>query len=1011
MSFKSEAGNVRAGLKAGSYKQADPDPYGFMGFAEQVTFGIRAEAEQRRKEDLIKKREAAAERKARAAKQAAKDAADKKINGYITRAMADVTSAYTGAPTDPTGLAGMNDKIFTAVQDMGITTYKGVQDLLASPNFRQTVDGFYTPVSTNSASTPVPEVDDPEVGASSNTTPIYHNGYKITPNADGTSTVSGGTFKNNNFGDFSLSKIQDYLGNQLDGGLSASENNTETSVSASLETAASSLDEQTTNLFGTSTEFDMTTLEAGTWEAEIDRVLKQGRDFPNKYPNAEETAQQIRDVASTKGWVTYGGLSTADIRSKTSAELQLEIDQMKAGIGGQNVTPETITQLNDFVVAKKAIEQEGAFWNKPEEIFAKLADQKDSVILKTQVAYFEASGQNPEAVENIKNATILFDAVVNGAPLDDAILEKMVGADKGTIAGLKAIYYEKASGPQKLVIQTLESLANEKDAKDRKPKELAFTSWSGRTNLAASLASTDAEVRKQAEKDIANWEKLWSGRTSIANNPVEWWQDAKNLSKMTLAEVDLLLDSSTITVENNAEAHAALLRLKPTLEGQSSEATSGELAGIKTTGELTTYLIANRDKFKGNPELEATWRNLYTELGNQEATARGDATIDADELARRRWMKDNNITDRSTLSLDQIANMEASVKEAISPADPASIITNSEMFRVGDSYVKRDTDGKLRDIYTNKVVEPSGDIAPIPESIRREISKDYTRIRDDLLKPMTDVQDASLSTIKSAKRLSEIANKNPEVLTTIGNVASFFGRLSINADTLNAYVNQGLSPDQVVDQVMNEQLQGTASAQALFDSEILKFAYLYASSVLGQSNRGLSDKDFEAALKQVRATDGKLETFDTLLRKLTNDNINKVRGSIENIFGSEETGKGMNFEIKRLEEITRQPIGNFPRNMDEFIKYNRLQGEMAWLNGTPSTGPILEGGGDGGGSQNTPEVYGDGVTLEGLPEDLLINLNNIAAMPSTTDAVKRRAMKNKFKGLSDAQIDLIFGGE
>jgi hypothetical protein len=119
----------------------------------------------------------------------------------------------------------------------------------------------------------------------------------------------------------------------------------------------------------------------------------------------------------------------------------------------------------------------------------------------------------------------------------------------------------------------------------------------------------------------------------------------------------------------------------------------------------------------------------------------------------------------------------------------------------------------------------------------------------------------------------------------------------------------------------------------------------------------------------------------------------------------------MNAEVASLEETTRQPIGNFPRNMDEFIKFNRLQGEMAWLNGTPSTGPVVEGGGDGGGSPTTPEVYGDGVTLEGLPEDLLINLNNIAAMPSASLAVKKRVLKNKFKGLSDAQIDLIVGGE
>ena len=292
MSFKSEAGTVRAGLKAGSYKQADPDPYGFKGFAEQVTFGIRAEAEQRRKEDLIDKQTKAAERKARAAKQSAKEASDKKINGYINRAMSEVTSGYTGAPSDPTGLADMNSRVLIAVQDMGITTYKGVQDLLKSPNFEQAIDTFYAVKSdANSAGASVAETGEPVVAEEVIISDTAAPKVAVTP-----------------------------------------------TVSDNLETAASSvavktpLDTQITNLFGTSTEYDVNGLKADNWEAELDRVLKQGTDLPNKYPNAEETAQKIRDVASSKGWVTYGGLSSEEIRSKTAAELDAEIKQMEAGI-------------------------------------------------------------------------------------------------------------------------------------------------------------------------------------------------------------------------------------------------------------------------------------------------------------------------------------------------------------------------------------------------------------------------------------------------------------------------------------------------------------------------------------------------------------------------------------------------------------------------------------------------------------------------------------------------------
>ncbi len=61
MSFRSEAANVRGKLAAGDFKQPADDPYGFKGFAEQVTFGIRAEAEQRRKEELLEKQKEAYE--------------------------------------------------------------------------------------------------------------------------------------------------------------------------------------------------------------------------------------------------------------------------------------------------------------------------------------------------------------------------------------------------------------------------------------------------------------------------------------------------------------------------------------------------------------------------------------------------------------------------------------------------------------------------------------------------------------------------------------------------------------------------------------------------------------------------------------------------------------------------------------------------------------------------------------------------------------------------------------
>jgi hypothetical protein len=549
----------------------------------------------------------------------------------------------------------------------------------------------------------------------------------------------------------------------------------------------------------------------------------------------------------------------------------------------------------------------------------------------------------------------------------------MVGADVGVIEGLKAVYGQRANAQQKLTIEKLISLANEKDAKSRSAKDFAFTSWSTRTGLAEKLDSLDLEVRKKAEEDLANWEKLWSKRTSIAQQSKEWWEDAKNLSKMSLDEVDLLLKSETITQANNAPAYAALLRLKPTLEATSQSGEIGDLDSADTTNKLSQYAAQYSDKLSNNPELQKVWTAKFAELRKQESAAKAAEDLDPMEIARRAYISEKGL-DADNLTFQQTLEMEVAIKEGTTVVDDSDpIIEGSDLFRLADGqYVRRTKSGKLRNTFTNAIVEVPANTPtqPVSVEIQNQIDKQFTRLRDDLLTPMSDTQNKSLGTIRSAKRLSDLANANPEVLSPVGDVAAFLGRFNININVLNGYANNQMSPELVVKEVMGgldaDKLMGTAGAKALFDAEILKYAYLYASINLEQSGRGLSDTDFKQALRQVNAGMGGIEIFDKNIRKLTKETYSKVRGGIETAFGSTETGRGANQEIIRLETLIGK-LSGFPRDMDEFVKFNRLQEETSWLNAETSS--TIEP------PSQTGNFLGDGLTLEGIDPSVLAKVN------------------------------------
>lgn len=183
--------------------------------------------------------------------------------------------------------------------------------------------------------------------------------------------------------------------------------------------------------------------------------------------------------------------------------------------------------------------------------------------------------------------------------------------------------------------------------------------------------------------------------------------------------------------------------------------------------------------------------------------------------------------------------------------------------------------GKLFSHTLGRVVEKAPNSTPIDIEQQRDLYEDFTKLRPMVL-PLEKKRKDLLATMTSAERLKDIVSENPAVLTTVGSMAKGVNRIGVEMATL-VDMSKTASTSSVMDYIDSQaksasKLSGIARAAALYEAEVLKFAYSYAASGLGQSGQGLSNTDFEKALLIVGtgATEG---TFLTNLHARVSDSI------------------------------------------------------------------------------------------------------------------------------------------
>ena len=185
------------------------------------------------------------------------------------------------------------------------------------------------------------------------------------------------------------------------------------------------------------------------------------------------------------------------------------------------------------------------------------------------------------------------------------------------------------------------------------------------------------------------------------------------------------------------------------------------------------------------------------------------------------------------------------------------------------------SEGKLYSHTLGRVVEQKSGTELV--DIAAE-NKNYERVLklQPMILPLEKKRKDLLATMTSAERLKDIVTKNPLVLTTVGSMAAGVNRIGVEMKAL-VDMSKTASTSSVMDYIDSQAKKSTglgniAEAAALYEAEVLKFAYSYAASGLGQSGQGLSNTDFEKALLIV-GTGATEKTFLTNLHARVSDSI------------------------------------------------------------------------------------------------------------------------------------------
>ena len=253
-------------------------------------------------------------------------------------------------------------------------------------------------------------------------------------------------------------------------------------------------------------------------------------------------------------------------------------------------------------------------------------------------------------------------------------------------------------------------------------------------------------------------------------------------------------------------------------------------------------------------------------------------------------------------------------------------------------------DGRYVDLNNpTTTVEPADGQAVVNLDLQTDMYDDVIKINQSVIKPLREQRVAMLTTLQSAKKLDDLVNPqmggDPTILTTVGGqLVPFMQRAGVEVATLvDLYNQQGFTRNQidaaidkrVSDYLANSRLGDTARKSALFQAEKIKLAFSFAASSLGQSNTGLSNKDFDNALRIID-TGSTYKAFSENIRSQAQAVVDKTQNMVTDFTEDDSV------RLLRSVDQTGELFNGYSTAATEYATKRGLGDAVQWLSGSPT---------------------------------------------------------------------------
>jgi len=252
-----------------------------------------------------------------------------------------------------------------------------------------------------------------------------------------------------------------------------------------------------------------------------------------------------------------------------------------------------------------------------------------------------------------------------------------------------------------------------------------------------------------------------------------------------------------------------------------------------------------------------------------------------------------------------------------------------ELVNENNEFIQNITEAEYMDKVANKTLPKGSKLKRLPTSTEAAKTVKADDV-SDFIKPLETRYDATIQLVNAIQGAADQIAKEPTAALGVGGILQFADAVIQNIDATtnfldkankNEYYQEMLQGTYVAEDTgkdFTEQIKQISGGNAVLESKIRDLAYLFAAS-RGQEGRGLSDKDYENALRIVSGgvgAEGRIAVLKDVSSRVTQDIMGelqrkKTRYEYMSTATDVEDPKMYNQYINEIDALFQTPISTF----------------------------------------------------------------------------------------------------